>query len=64
MCSFEYDLTESCEYCDGSGWVDGDPVRDWNGPYYPQQRCTACNGKRTWTRHMRPIDLGDTYDDI
>lgn len=62
--TFEYDFEQQCEYCDGSGWVDGDPVQDWNGPYYPTLQCNGCKGTGHFTIHMRPIDLGDTYDDL
>lgn len=57
--SFEYDYVTSCEHCGGSGSVDGDPVQDWNGPYYPTLQCSACHGTGTHTIHMRPIDFED-----
>lgn len=57
--SFEYDRVTDCEFCGGSGWVDGDPVQDWNGPYFPTLKCAACGGVGTVTVHMRPIDFED-----
>lgn len=59
MGEFEFDAVTECEYCAGAGTVDGDPVQDWNGPYYPTLICSGCGGTGHVTIHVGPIDMED-----
>lgn len=59
--SFEYDAEKTCSVCDGDGQIEYDlGGYDYYGsPRTDHRKCGACDGRGTYTVHMRPIDFED-----